>query len=434
MANIDLFTRPAKSVPFEDVIAFLDQRYEENIRLDYKADFSSAEPAKELAKDLAAFANTQGGVLLIGIEEERSESKLNAKPKLPAVGRKKTKLSEDSETRIRDVALSLVHVYPPVQLDVHIYPMTSDRELILVQIFSDDEIHWTEGRTGFYVRDGDRCKPVPGTAEQLELLRSRREKIYAYRDTLFREGFQHLNVAVFDSHYGDQSKCPLPLLSLSIVPIVPSKHLATTDRLIELTSQLESRADREWTFPPRTRDEMSGSDRLYLFLTEQDRQRRGVSGPPHFTEIHTNGFIFYAQPFGETIEKSGQSVTTIRDHYILVRLIPFLLFAKRFYTEVGYLGLVSFRLEILLAPAGAYFQFQGAEVERRIVESKISILVEFGIFEFTDGRMFELLIEVYRELVWAGGRGVGASEESLKNKLKTLWTPTGLAVPVLARG
>lgn len=52
-------------ITFDDIQAFYDARIAENIRIDYKADWPD-----KLSKEIAAFANTYGGLLLVGIQED----------------------------------------------------------------------------------------------------------------------------------------------------------------------------------------------------------------------------------------------------------------------------------------------------------------------------------------------------------------------------
>ena len=50
---------------YEDVLSFLQEAIPEGVRLDYRRDFPI-----NLEKTIAALANTEGGVILIGVEED----------------------------------------------------------------------------------------------------------------------------------------------------------------------------------------------------------------------------------------------------------------------------------------------------------------------------------------------------------------------------
>ncbi len=58
-------TLPFQEVTYKIVRAFCELKLEEGIDLDYKLDWPN-----DLARIMCAFANTQGGLLLIGVGEE----------------------------------------------------------------------------------------------------------------------------------------------------------------------------------------------------------------------------------------------------------------------------------------------------------------------------------------------------------------------------
>ena len=69
---VDIFNAKEGTITLEDIHAFLgldaasNQRPREGVTIDYKGELPS-----DLAKLIAAFANTDGGIAFIGVEEER---------------------------------------------------------------------------------------------------------------------------------------------------------------------------------------------------------------------------------------------------------------------------------------------------------------------------------------------------------------------------
>lgn len=421
--NIDLWSRPAREIPLSDVLAFLEQRHAEHVRLDYKADFSSKDATKELANDLAAFANTQGGVLLIGVKEDQSSGK--ARPILPVKGRKRKKATENPEVRIRDVALNPIHIYPPARLDVQVYPMSDDRELILVQVVADDEIHWTEEGSGFYIRDHDRCLPVRGKNEQLELLRNRREKIHQLKEQLLKDAFRRYNWAVFGNNNEDPTPYRIPQILVSTIPRTPTKTLVAVNELYPLI--LKHQIKYEGINFPEGRKVVSGMEQVQIV---QPHDKDEI--PFRSFEACTNGLLFFGRQIGDEEDTHGISKATFPDHEILVNLIRFLLFVRRFYREVGYLGLVDFRLQIVVPHNGAHFKFQGRMCECT-PSPGISITKEFGLFEFGRDLQLEFLVDIYKKLTWAGGIGIEIRDETLKSKVEYL-LPKDAEVAHVAEG
>ncbi|MBZ9572486.1 ATP-binding protein [Patescibacteria group bacterium] len=75
-----LFTKEITKITYQDVVEFCNQRIAESINLDYKKDFP-----RDLEKSISAFANTTGGLIIIGVEEEDSKPKLPKIPKIPSM-------------------------------------------------------------------------------------------------------------------------------------------------------------------------------------------------------------------------------------------------------------------------------------------------------------------------------------------------------------
>ena len=61
------FPKPLGELDFDDVQEFLRQAVPENLYLDYKQEFK----AQKLAKSIASFANTKGGIVIIGVHENK---------------------------------------------------------------------------------------------------------------------------------------------------------------------------------------------------------------------------------------------------------------------------------------------------------------------------------------------------------------------------
>jgi hypothetical protein len=72
-----MFSKPATELTFDDIQALVDSEQPEGVTLEYKQQIdTSAGGKKELAKDVSAMANSQGGRLIIGLDEEQYRPKM----------------------------------------------------------------------------------------------------------------------------------------------------------------------------------------------------------------------------------------------------------------------------------------------------------------------------------------------------------------------
>lgn len=79
---VAVFGKPISEVTLEDVQRLVENRVPESRSLDYKAELYEASPKgfREFASDVAAFANTDGGLLALGVSERRSEGGQTSEP------------------------------------------------------------------------------------------------------------------------------------------------------------------------------------------------------------------------------------------------------------------------------------------------------------------------------------------------------------------
>ncbi len=93
-----LFTAPMEQITADDVNTFLDEELEEGPRLDYK----QADPTHLIPQDvvdvICAFANTYGGLLILGVKADQTTNRPIERKGLPLV--KDSKPVKNLEERI----------------------------------------------------------------------------------------------------------------------------------------------------------------------------------------------------------------------------------------------------------------------------------------------------------------------------------------------
>jgi Putative DNA-binding domain len=183
---MSLWTTPVDQIDFPLLDAFLKGKPNEGVRLDFKA-----QVPKELAKVIAAFANTIGGIIILGVEE----SSLN-EPVWPPDSTKLHILQDDSKNP-RDQITNIANdaIYPPVNVQLsRLIPNTyaPGKFLIVIRVDeSKDAPHAIEkNQQVFYVEktgiSTDRF--TLADMDRIERMIIRRRTIEDQRDRIVDEG------------------------------------------------------------------------------------------------------------------------------------------------------------------------------------------------------------------------------------------------------
>jgi predicted HTH transcriptional regulator len=182
---MSIFVKPINEIEFEDVRAFCDEQIEENRRLEYKRAFSSKDEKKQIAKEISAFANTHGGIILVGVGEK------DRKPKLPIDGIDNVRGLNEKVTSI-----AFKNIYPPIFPEIQVCKFGDNLEKVVVVIIvqeSDETPHTVENTTGIYVRVDSQNEPQRAPFEEIEWLMNRRKKAVENRERLLRRAEERFN-------------------------------------------------------------------------------------------------------------------------------------------------------------------------------------------------------------------------------------------------
>jgi len=121
-------TKAPSELTYEDIEALTSSGEPEGITLDYKKTISGSERDKaELAKDICAFANSQGGYLVIGVEER------DGKPVHPPCGTERMLERQQVQEWVEQVANS--NIAQRVRTDIKAIAIpNSDRCIVIVHV------------------------------------------------------------------------------------------------------------------------------------------------------------------------------------------------------------------------------------------------------------------------------------------------------------
>lgn len=171
---MNLFKDQLVGVTFDDVVAFCGEGNREGWQLDYKRDL----PNDGLAKFFAAFSNTRGGLIIIGVEEDRQTG-------LPSAWRGITGIAHSVE-RIHQWASN---VDPKPNYVVHVTTENRGRAFVLIRINEGSMTpYYVQNDPRVYVRTGNVTPSIDlASPDMLELLVKKKEKADNLRNLRLQE-------------------------------------------------------------------------------------------------------------------------------------------------------------------------------------------------------------------------------------------------------
>jgi len=401
---MSLFTKPINEIAIDDVEVFCKQDVGEGVRLEYKNDFSGKNANRQIAKEIAAFANTYGGLLLIGVDEE------DRKPKLPILG---IDFSDGLEEKI--VSIALKGINPPVFPEIQICKLKGNPKKVVIVIRvqeSDETPHRVEQDTKVYIRVASQSEPQLARFEEIEWLINRREKAIANRERLLRRAYQRFAEKYKENKPGVKLACR----GMSIIPLFPHGELTKYSNLPTISSDTAVRFP-SGEFPENLHNGVSIQESIVFSSAEK---WNGFPWIIH-TEINSFGLVFRKESICET---SANGEYVIEAPRTLEMVYVFLSFANKFYQEIGFFGGALFRLFfenikgrdmiLYVDPGTRRFknEFDGAvNIDRKVSTAHLS--------EHFD----EIVLDLYKEFLWSfGAKSFALHEDILKEHIdKTKW-------------
>lgn len=407
---MNIFISPLDKIAFDDIVAFCQQGISEGINIDYKEDFPS--PNAKLAQTVSAFANTYGGLILIGVKDKDS------KPFPPFNG---IKHEDKLEERVWNIILD--NIYPPVFPEIKVCQSDADKAFVLIRVPESNETpHAIYNKTGFYIRTGNRNKLEDlATLEQIEWLLNRRKKSEELREKLYERAEERYNNLCERKNV----RIGFGEFTLSFVPLYPHKPIFGTEETENAFEQLSGYTEnRGFTWLHRyylkTQPVQDGTSSFY---------RDSQSGLIAHTEINKFGLIFYKEDVGWTYKKEeGQKADNrIYIDRIFGILDVFFEAVAGIYEKAGHWGPIDIRFSLSrlsginivpLIPKNTliFREVEGFiktnEAERRLSWHLVSTTSELRDCTSRQNK----LIELGQDISWSFGLKISA--EIFKNRMR----------------
>lgn len=313
-----IYTAPINQITWDDISAFCEQQKPEDSYLDYKKDFPD-----RLEATIAAMANTIGGVILIGVEEEK-----DSKPKAPIAG---IVFNKGLQERVMNIILG--NIMPPVFPEIQVCPNGSgDRAVVVIRIHQSDQApHAIAGNTRVYLRTGNLNNPEElARVDDIEWLKNRRQKSELLRESLFSRAKDR---AARRTKPGNS-----PWLTLALSPLYPVKPFMDPPGLQALRRdiEVENRGNR---FPQP--DYKGGVLAQESLIIEDPTEPYSA-----YTEMSVFGLYFNQQCLLGDRPRPDDSEPLMNLEQVLISVSQLVGSGAKFYSRLGYWGPLWFRLQL----------------------------------------------------------------------------------------
>lgn len=224
-----MFSKPLNQVTCEDVRAFLSKKIKEGKNIDYKLDFPSKK--EKIPKTIAAFANTTGGIILFGVEEESEQ------PKEPFSG-----LDHQPDKKLGTLLTQYaLEVIPVPFTETHVcVPDANNRTFGIIQVpQSSLAPHHLVNDRAIYVRTGESARPEDVIhPDKIPWLFEHRQRSVNLRRTLITQAHQR-----FENCYPKPVREKVVIRSASIMPLYPEEPLFQYEYAEALLSKIAHNHD-----------------------------------------------------------------------------------------------------------------------------------------------------------------------------------------------
>lgn len=340
---MSILNKDISTINYSDVVSFCEQQVPEGINLDYKKEFPSS-----IKKLIAAFSNSRGGLIIVGVGEDRKSGKPTDWEGV-----------EEDASLIEKVHQHAISVTPLPTYEVRFTDAQNGKAFLLIRVMEGDNTpYYVLNDSNVWVKTGNIRNPIDiASPEWMELLYKKHD-----RAKLNRDNYRKLAGEVFDSGLlleekkrqrliaeakhkgeGDENKyfqqplgTAVELITLQIQPFFPRKTLKTP---YEILDNLELFRSKSFTTEFPKNDSFKPIPEGVMHFSH------GWNGYIECQQIYSKG-LMYQQYDILTTEQKGQKIIYISQ--ILGGIFTLLLSANSYYSWSGYMGMLEFTIDIEL--------------------------------------------------------------------------------------
>lgn len=383
-----MFGIPIEKIEFADIDAFCRSGIREGILLDFKKDF----PAR-LEKAIAAFANTYGGFVLIGIDETSTNS-----PVTPIHG-----VALGSGLRERVIQVAINAIYPPVIPEVKVVEFKSrpdlkanDRAVVVIRVHeSDVGSHAVDGRTTVYLRVDNVSDPYrKATVDELEWFANKRGRALAEKNRVIGIAQEHSRNYLIRLRAQHQLPTTHPRARFAFwtVPTFPHGPVASPQEFLKICPSLS-------IFLPSHRHILPlGS---VLPITGGIYFDGDYRSDYRYTEVQQQGLVYHEYGFWWDDEDRWRG--WVFPNAVAELLLASLAFGARLYQRVGYWGLVDVEFRLVGVRGRKFGAPNSMSMSQHIALDDIVAVQARETVSLLSADTSKIAKALYQEILWGFG-------------------------------
>jgi hypothetical protein len=317
-----IHTKPISQLTTTDLEELLQANAVENIRLEFKR----TDPSKdETLKKLSSFANTFGGLVVIGAQANSADGRLQALPGIDPIQGYKQRIMQ----------WSFDEVYPPLIVEVSdAIPVSGNTGKVcyVISIAESDAVpHFLHNRKGVWIRTDEfstRFDAQLANENEIRHLLDRRRLVRERRASLIERARNRFKTYLKKNHTGKSGELTSigPLFEFRTIPRFPTKLLVAQEELQKIVFQ-NSIGWRGQIFPDFTRRQFAYQHESVIVLDALPQRES-------FFELNVWGLAYY----GLHLQTKYHDAEGILTFELAGTILLYLRHATQMYQQLGYSG------------------------------------------------------------------------------------------------